>query len=168
MLAFFRIIITIIFSIFICIFGSIYCLFNPRNPKNTMKIGRLFGKLSYIFGLKIIKRIPNDAKNYGPSVYIGNHQNTYDMITISNAIQKNTVTVGKKNLIFIPFFGQLYWLAGNILIDRKNLNKSYEKIIKIIKFIKKKKHQFGFFQKELEAKKKVFCLLKKELSIQLF
>ena len=30
----------------------------------------------------------------------------------------------KKALRFIPFFGQLYWLSGNILIDRKNKSKA--------------------------------------------
>lgn len=154
MLAIFRIIITLIFSILISLIGCFYCLIQPKNPKNTMKFGKLFGKLSYIFGLKIIQRIPKEAKKYGPSIYISNHQNNYDMITISNVIQKNTITVGKKNLIFIPFFGQLYWLSGNILIDRKNSNKSYNKIIKIIKHIKNKKTSVWIFPEGTRNKKK--------------
>ncbi len=33
MLYIFRLIITVIYCILVCIFGSIYCLFSPRNPE---------------------------------------------------------------------------------------------------------------------------------------
>lgn len=153
MLALIRIFLTLLFSILICIFGLIYCSFKPKNPKNVALFSKLFGKLSYIFGLKIIYKIPKKAKKYGPSVYISNHQNNYDMITISNALQKNTITIGKKSLIFIPFFGQLYWLSGNILIDRKNSKKAYNSISKIIKYIKEKKISVWIFPEGTRSKK---------------
>ncbi len=35
MLYIFRLIITVIYSILVCVFGSIYCLFSPRNPKRV-------------------------------------------------------------------------------------------------------------------------------------
>lgn len=35
MLYIFRLIITLIYSILVCVFGSIYCLFSPRNPKHV-------------------------------------------------------------------------------------------------------------------------------------
>lgn len=35
MLYIFRLIITVIYSILVCVFGSIYCLFSPRNPKHV-------------------------------------------------------------------------------------------------------------------------------------
>lgn len=154
MLALIRIILTLLYSIIICVFGIIYCILKPKNTKNVALFSKLFGKLSYIFGLKIIYKIPKEIKNYEPKVYISNHQNNYDMITISNVLQKNTVTIGKKNLIFIPLFGQLYWLSGNILIDRKNLKKAYSSISKIIENIKKKKISIWIFPEGTRSKKK--------------
>ncbi|WMY97146.1 MAG: 1-acylglycerol-3-phosphate O-acyltransferase [Arsenophonus sp.] len=145
MLGIFRIIIVILFTIFVSIFGFFYCLFNLKKSSHVMKFSRLFGKLSYVFGIKIIARVPIEAENYGPSIYIGNHQNNYDMITMSNAVQVNTVTVGKKSLVLIPFFGQLYWLSGNILIDRFNRTKSHNTIIKIVNQIKKRKISVWIF-----------------------
>ncbi len=112
MLAIIRGIIVILFSIVVCVFGGIYCLFRPRHPDHVMVFGNMFGRLSKIFGIKIIERIPADAKNYGPSIYIGNHQNNYDMITMSNAVQPGTVTVGKKKSGADPIF----WSA--LLADR--------------------------------------------------
>ncbi|WP_237386485.1 1-acylglycerol-3-phosphate O-acyltransferase [Xenorhabdus sp. Sc-CR9] len=141
MLAFIRGIIVILFTLFICIFGSIYCLFSPRNPRHVMTFGHAFGKLHKIFGIKLLKRIPAEVQQYGPSIYIGNHQNNYDMITMSNTVQPRTVTVGKKSLVFIPFFGQLYWLTGNILINRENRTKAHGTISQVVNQIKK--HQIS-------------------------
>lgn len=64
-------------------------------------------------------------------VVIGNHQNTYDLFTISKAVDSGTVSIGKKSIRWIPFFGQLYWLAGNILIDRNNKMSAKETINQI-------------------------------------
>lgn len=43
MLYIFRLIITVIYSILVCVFGSIYCLFSPRNPKHVATFGHMFG-----------------------------------------------------------------------------------------------------------------------------
>lgn len=51
MLFIFRLIIVVIYCILVCIFGCIYCLFSPRNPKHVATFGHLFGKLSPVFGL---------------------------------------------------------------------------------------------------------------------
>ena len=34
------------------------------------------------------------------------------------------VTIGKKSLKWIPIFGQIYWLSGNIMIDRKHTGRA--------------------------------------------
>ncbi|PHM39869.1 bifunctional L-3-phosphoserine phosphatase/1-acyl-sn-glycerol-3-phosphate acyltransferase [Xenorhabdus mauleonii] len=141
MLAIIRGIIVILFTVLVFIFGGIYCLFSPRNPCHVMTFGRIFGKLRKLFGIKLLERIPADARQYGPSIYIGNHQNNFDMIIMSNAVQPRTVTVGKKSLAFIPFFGQIYWLTGNILIDRSNWTKAHGTIAQVVEQIKK--HQIS-------------------------
>ncbi|HGY2267312.1 1-acylglycerol-3-phosphate O-acyltransferase [Morganella morganii] len=138
MLAILRIIIVIIYCIVGSLAGILICLTSPRNPKHVMTFGRMYGKLSYVFGIKMVYRIPEEAKHYGSCVYVGNHQNNYDMITMSNAVQPRTVTVGKRSLIWIPFFGQLYWISGNILIDRSNRSKAHNTITQVAEQIKKR------------------------------
>ncbi len=138
MLAILRIIIVIIYCIFGSLAGILICLTSPRNPKHVMTFGRMYGKLSHVFGIKMVYRIPEEAKHYGSCVYVGNHQNNYDMITMSNAVQPRTVTVGKRSLIWIPFFGQLYWISGNILIDRSNRSKAHNTITQVADQIKKR------------------------------
>ncbi|MDD9339128.1 MAG: 1-acylglycerol-3-phosphate O-acyltransferase [Providencia heimbachae] len=145
MLALIRAIIIIICTILICVGGTIYCLFSPRNPKHVMTFGHMFGRLSRVLGIKMVYRIPEAAKKYGPSIYIGNHQNNYDMVTISNGVQARTVTVGKKSLLFVPFFGFLYWITGNILIDRANRSKAHNTISQVADQITKRKISVWMF-----------------------
>ena len=133
-----RLIIVVIYSILVCVFGSLYCLFSPRNPKHVATFGHMFGRLAPVFGLKVEKRFPQGYEQHGKAIYIANHQNNYDMVTASNIVQPPTVTVGKKSLLWIPFFGQLYWLTGNLLIDRNNRAKAHGTIAQVVKHIQKR------------------------------
>ncbi|MFI8417169.1 1-acylglycerol-3-phosphate O-acyltransferase [Serratia sp. NPDC078593] len=145
MLLILRTIFVILFCLLVCIFGSIYCLFSPRNPRHVATFGHLFGRLSTVFGLKVEIRRPADVNDYGSCIYIANHQNNYDMVTVSNAVQPRTVTVGKKSLAWIPFFGQLYWLTGNLLIDRDNRAKAHGTISQVVEQIKKRNISIWMF-----------------------
>lgn len=138
MLLIVRTIIAVLFSILVCIFGSIFCLFSPRDPRHVARFGHMFGKLSTLFGITVEKRLPPGAAQYGNCIYIANHQNNYDMVTVSNMVQPRTVTVGKKSLLWIPFFGPLYWLTGNLLIDRDNRAKAHGTIAQVVKNIQKR------------------------------
>ncbi len=145
MLAIFRLIIVVIYSILVCVFGCIYCLFSPRNPKHVSTFGRLFGRLAPLFGLKVELRRPADAASYGNAIYIANHQNNYDMVTASSIVQPPTVTVGKKSLIWVPFFGLLYWLTGNLLIDRNNRSRAHSTIAALVDQFKKRRISIWMF-----------------------
>ncbi|WP_039056958.1 1-acylglycerol-3-phosphate O-acyltransferase [Enterobacter sp. Bisph1] len=138
MLLIVRMIIVVIYSILLCIFGSLYCLFSPRNPKHVATFGHLFGRLAPVFGLKVETRLPPNAAQFGNAIYIANHQNNYDMVTASSIVQPPTVTVGKKSLLWVPFFGLLYWLTGNLLIDRNNRAKAHGTIAEVVKHIQKR------------------------------
>ena len=145
MLFILRLIIVVIYSILVSIFGCIYCLFSPRNPKHVATFGKLFGHLAPVFGLTVEKRIPAQAPNNGKCIYIANHQNNYDMVTASSVVMPGTVTVGKKSLVWIPFFGQLYWLTGNLLIDRNNRTKAHSTIAAVVNHFKKRRISIWMF-----------------------
>ncbi|GHD96008.1 1-acylglycerol-3-phosphate O-acyltransferase [Pseudocitrobacter faecalis] len=145
MLFIFRVIIVVIYCILVCVFGCIYCLFSPRNPKHVATFGHMFGRMAPLFGLKVETRLPADAASYGNAIYIANHQNNYDMVTAANIVQPPTVTVGKKSLVWIPFFGQLYWLTGNLLIDRNNRAKAHSTIAEVVKAFNNRKISFWMF-----------------------
>ncbi len=140
MIALLRIIAVAIFAVLMFVFGCGYCLLSPRNPKNAFVIGRQFSRMARIFGYKLELRLPEGAYEQGQHVYIANHQNTWDLFTVSAAITPKAVTVGKKSLVWIPLFGQIYWLTGNILIDRFNRSKAVGTIEQVINRMKESDH----------------------------
>ncbi|MCA1923300.1 1-acylglycerol-3-phosphate O-acyltransferase [Buttiauxella noackiae] len=145
MLSIVRFIIVIIYCILVSIFGCIYCLFSPRNPRHVATFGHLFGRLAPVFGLKVETRLPKGHENHPTAIYICNHQNNFDMVTAANIVQPPTVTVGKKSLLWIPFFGQIYWLTGNMLIDRDNRAKALSTISQVVAQIQKRKISVWMF-----------------------
>ncbi|MBA5762072.1 1-acylglycerol-3-phosphate O-acyltransferase [Vibrio sp. 404] len=136
MIALLRVFAVAIFAIIMFVFGCGYCLLSPRNPKHVFTFGRLFGKMSRVFGIKLELRIPEDAYTRGQHVYVANHQNNWDLFTVSSAVTPKVVTVGKKSLAWLPLFGQLYWLTGNILIDRANRSKAVGTIDQVVDSMK--------------------------------
>ena len=118
-----RVILVVICCILICVLVTIYSFIRFRNPSNVGVMARWFGRLHPLFGLKLDYRFLPQAPSR--CIYIGNHQNNYDMVTISYMVLPRTVSVGKKSLIWVPFFGILYWVTGNILLDRDNRSKAH-------------------------------------------
>lgn len=139
MLLVLRVILAVLYCLLVCIFGGMYCLFNPRDPQHVARFGRLFGRLSTLLGLKVEQRMPTGYQHYGNCIYIANHQNNYDMVTTAKITPPGAVTVGKKSLLWIPLFGPLYWLTGNLLIDRDNKTKAHNTITQLVEQIKKRK-----------------------------
>ncbi|TGN38838.1 lysophospholipid acyltransferase family protein [Marinobacter confluentis] len=109
----------------ICLFGLLFYLVRPFNPDNNRylawvisRVGRaLLGMQCTVTGRE---NIPRDR----PTVVIANHQHNDDLFMLGGLLPPRTVTVGKKALIWVPFFGQVFWLGGNVIIDRSRSNKA--------------------------------------------
>jgi len=145
LLAIIRVVLLIVCLVIISVAASIYSILRPFHRNNVYHTAKYMGKVAKVVGLDVEVRIPDSVKDLGPAVYIANHQSSFDIFTISGAVQPNTVSVGKKSLKWIPFFGQMYWLTGNILIDRKNTSKAMNTIAITAKKIKEKKISIWLF-----------------------
>ena len=135
MLIVLRAIVVIFCCIVISVVGTLYSLIRFRHPSNVGVVARWFGRLYTLFGLQVEHRFEPNAYKVGPCIYIGNHQNNYDMVTISYMVMPRTVSVGKKSLIWIPFFGLVYWITGNILLDRENRSKAHSTMAELARRI---------------------------------
>ncbi|WP_432468372.1 1-acylglycerol-3-phosphate O-acyltransferase [Agarivorans sp. Z349TD_8] len=108
-------------------FVILYCLVRPRHPDLVHQIGVLIAKCGRFVGLEVEVRVVTQQLPE-KAVWIANHQNSYDMFTLPFALRKGVVSIGKKSLALIPFFGQIYWITGNILIDRDRRSKAADTI----------------------------------------
>lgn len=143
MLKLLRILVVAITSILISLYGTIYALVRLRNPSCVGKIAGLFGAMHPLVGLKVIRR-PRPEFNQ-PAIYIANHQNNYDMVSISGMVPPRTVTIGKKSLIWIPFFGLVYWATGNIFINREKRTSAISTMNKVGEIIRDRQVSIWMF-----------------------
>ncbi len=145
LLAVIRVFLMALALVIICTISIFYCLVRPFHRNNVYHTSRFLGKVTKLFGVEVELRIPESLNDIGPVVWMANHQNSYDLFTHANAVMPGTVSVGKKSLKWIPFFGQMYWLTGNILIDRKNTSKAMNTIELTADKIKKDKLSVWMF-----------------------
>jgi len=117
-----RYILVTFYVLFGSILGLLICLMRPFHPNNTYLMGRYFGcVVTRLIGLEVIVENREEFDKVPESgVIISNHQNNYDIFVIGQMTPKRTVSLGKKSIRLLPLFGQIYWLAGNILINRTN------------------------------------------------
>ena len=145
MLAVIRIPLVFFYFLLINALLILICLARPFHRDNVYLAGKLYSGMAKLVGLNVEYRVPQSVRTGGPYVFIGNHQNSYDLITVCGAAQKGMVTVGKKSLKWIPVFGWVYWLSGNILIDRKNKGRAHDTLKVTVDKIRERRLSVWFF-----------------------
>ena len=103
-----------------------------------IKLGNLTGK---IIG-PVVTRITGTKINYSnyskihetkPAIYVMNHSSALDIFVAMALCPFGGCGVGKKEIVKIPLFGQVYWLSGHLLIDRSNRKKAIDSMNKLSK-----------------------------------
>lgn len=110
--------------------AGVFVLFRPFNPDNSRLFGWLYSIPAIrILGLRVKLETNGLQAHPRPFIVVANHQSNYDLFVVGCAVPRRTVSVGKKSLKWIPFFGQVYWLSGNVLIDRGNAFKAKQAML---------------------------------------
>ncbi|EQC49682.1 1-acyl-sn-glycerol-3-phosphate acyltransferase [Bacteriovorax sp. DB6_IX] len=118
---------------FLC---SIIFLFRPANMGNTYLAARMIGNVgAWLMGMKVEVEGLENFKQDENFVVISNHQSNFDIFYVGKMVPRRTVSVGKKSILYFPFFGQMYWLSGNILINRGNRRKAWNVMDKVAQAI---------------------------------
>jgi len=132
MLYLFRISLLALLLILVTLYGLFTFPFFPKSKNKVYLIARKFRKASSLIGLKVTLIKNAATEKIDQAVYIANHQNNFDPFTLTHAVPKRTVSVGKKSIIWIPVFGVLYWISGNFLLNRGNRSKAIATIDQIV------------------------------------
>lgn len=139
MLLLIRIPLVCIWIIITTLIGIIACIIRPFNPKNVKVTTNLLQYGRYILGIKIEVRGRDIMDANRPCVFISNHQDNLDIFAGATALPDRTVSIGKRDILLIPFFGLYYWLSGNILINRSNKKSAFKTMDIAADTIKNKK-----------------------------
>lgn len=101
--------------------GLIIGLCRPFNPANSRVFARLYSvPATWLMRVKVKAEVGPLWDQPPGCVIVANHQSNFDLFVLGQVVPQRTVAIGKKSLGWIPLFGQLFWLGGNVLVDRKN------------------------------------------------
>ena len=116
-----RILLLTIHFVVASVIGLIIGLCRPFNPDNSRLCARVYSLPALrIMGIQVELQVGDLIQHQRPAVIVANHLSNHDLFVFGRVVPVRTVSLGKKSLKWIPLFGQLYWLAGNVLIDRGN------------------------------------------------
>lgn len=111
-------------------FAGLFVLFRPFNPDNSRIFGRLYSLPAIrILGLRVKRDSDSLLQHPRSYVVVANHQSNYDLFVLGCTVPVRTVSLGKKSLKWVPLFGWIYWLSGNVLIDRGNAIKAKQAML---------------------------------------
>lgn len=127
MLLLFRYLLLTLYCLFASILGFFIIIIRPFHHSNSRILAQLYSQVGRrIIGMKIVHHNEEIMTNHEPCVVVSNHQSNWDLFIVGSIVPKRMVSLGKKSLKWVPFFGQVYWLSGNILVDRDNRKKAME------------------------------------------
>ena len=71
-----------------------------------------------------------------PAIYACNHTSILDAFTTIWLTPRGTVGVAKKEVFFYPFYGQAWWLAGHVFVDRRRTDRAKAALRRSAAFIR--------------------------------
>ena len=130
MLSVLRLLLLSVYSVIASVLGLLIGLLRPFNPANTPLCAKLFALPSqWLLRIRVDVELDSLNRQQQACVIIANHQSNYDLFVLGGVVPKRTVSMGKKSLKWIPLFGQMYWLAGNVLIERGNARQAKQTML---------------------------------------
>ncbi|WP_158537962.1 MULTISPECIES: 1-acylglycerol-3-phosphate O-acyltransferase [Corallincola] len=152
MLAVIRVVLLLIYLLIFTVPCVLFCLLRPFHPNLMHLVGRPFSWMLFILGLRLEANVPDSVKSTGSAVYVANHQTAIDILAIAGVLRPRTVSVGKQSLAYIPVFGLLFWITGNILINRSDGKSAAGTIRQVVKRITEKQMSVWMFPEGTRSK----------------
>lgn len=123
-----------------CLTGLAKSVLRWRDPSLGSEFGRMYswGALR-ITGISVEVQGREFLEAYQPCIYVVNHQSNFDMGVYGILYPRNTVIIGKKELIWLPLFGLFYLASGNIMIDRSKTDKAKGILSQVVGEIEKRR-----------------------------
>ncbi len=109
----------------ICLLALVLYVARPFNPDNNRLLAQAIARVGrFLLGMERPLEGADNMPQDRPTVVIANHQHNDDLFVMGDLLPPRTVTVGKSSLIWIPFFGQVFWLGGNVILNRGRSHKA--------------------------------------------
>lgn len=87
-------------------------------------------------GCRVVVEGREHATGERPAIYAANHTSTLDAFTTIWLTPKGTVGVAKREVLFLPFYGQAWWLAGHVFVDRGRSERAKAALVRAARFLR--------------------------------
>ena len=107
-----------------------------------VKVGNVYGSFAgrgaaWLTGSRFVIKGEEHADAKRPTLYVCNHASLLDVFLGIWMSRIGTCGVAKKEIVYYPFLGQFFWLAGHLTIDRGNNSKAVASLKKLVEFVTK-------------------------------
>jgi len=129
----------------VCMVLSILCL---PSRVTRIKISNYYGKtvgyaITRMVGARPIIQNRERLDASFPAIYVANHTSLLDAFLSIWLCPVGGCGVMKKQIVYVPFFGQLFVLSGHLRIDRGDRGKAIAALAKVAALVKK--HRLGIW-----------------------
>lgn len=105
-----------------------------------IKLCNYYGKIAgrgmmYISGCTLSYEGLEHLDASRPAIYVSNHSSIVDGFLAMFLSPVGTVGIVKKQILYYPFFGQLYFLSGHLRIDRSNPETAKKNMRELAQFV---------------------------------
>lgn len=106
----------------------------------TNHVGTLIGRpLVWLAGCPVEVEGREHARGDQSVIFVGNHTSILDAFTSIWLVPPGTVGIAKKEIIYYPFYGQIWYLSGHLLIDRGNREGSVGALRQLAGYMRRKR-----------------------------
>ena len=114
----------VLMALAVLVFAVVCTLLLPWRVAR-IRVCNLFGHIIgrtvlAITGTTILGTAKADIGRTAPAIYVSNHTSPIDIFIGIWLAPFGTCGVAKKEVVYYPFFGQLYLVSGHLRIDRQN------------------------------------------------
>ena len=119
-------------------------IWTPGSKNNLHKICKRLKWTEWIWGIQYNVKGRENYKKDSNYIIVSNHQSSFDMNVVSNFMPPpKTTFLVKKDVLYIPLFGFLFWIAGVFFVDRGNHGEAMNTMKKVADQIRKEKVKIG-------------------------
>jgi 1-acyl-sn-glycerol-3-phosphate acyltransferase len=127
----------------VCSVAFVVVLFFCLPSRATrVKVGNVYGSFAgrgaaWLTGSRFVIKGEQYAVPSVPSIYVANHASVLDVFIGIWMSRTGTCGVAKKEIVYYPFLGQFFWLAGHLTIDRGNNARAVASLKHLVEFVTK-------------------------------
>ncbi len=113
----------VLFSVFIFVL-LLLLPFRVLRIKTTNYFAYIAGRGFILISGSKLRITGKENTRKGPAIFISNHTSTLDLFIAMSHVPPGTSGVAKREIVRVPFFGQVYGLSGHLVIDRSRTDRA--------------------------------------------